>query len=248
MAALGLSPNGTAHTAKRKQHHEAVEVSVPKKQRVAASTQSSALTPRPLACTLAVRPHEALIAQLSPYYDVKTLSIQPSTKISTHVDKVIQHLGRFNPMDVKVLPGVVLLYSKHEAANKLVTISETVRRRIGEAEQEWYLYNVLRETETSEETERLEGVSVVEDTVAIVQPDEDNEMTEDADDGYYETMGTAPTVFEQAIAPVKTRRKSFLSVFISRVPVAILSALSSTGFQTNEAQIDHARKKKMGVV
>ncbi|KAK3331928.1 hypothetical protein B0T19DRAFT_89185 [Cercophora scortea] len=205
--------------------------------------------PQPLSLSLQL--HAPLLAKLSPKYEVKPMSVMPSTSISKHVDKALQHLSRFSAWDTSVLPGVVLLSAKAGASAKLITISELVRRRIGEAEQKWYQYNVLSGTEQIEAATIPveEEDEVVEDTVmAGGGEDEDGE-----DEEYFERIQTTATaagmtIHERAVEPVTVRHKTHLSIFISRVKLEELGELRNVGLQTNEGTIEYLRKKKMGLV
>lgn len=185
-----------------------------------------------------------LLGKLDHKFEVKTMSVMPSTSISKHVDRALEHLGRFNPWDHTVLPGVVLLCAKSTASSKLVTISELVRRRIGESEQKWFQYNVLKEMVLEEPAPAPapEGPSVVEDT--FMAAEEGNE--EAADDDYFET--SRPTVHEQAVQPAKVRYTSHLSVLLSRVPLDELETEPYISMQTNEQVIEYLQKKKIGLV
>lgn len=184
--------------------------------------------------------HEPLLAKLHSSYAVKTMSVMPSTSINKHVDKALQHLGRFSAWDQSVLPGVVFFSAGLKASNKLVTIAELVRRRIGESEEKWYQYNILTDMECEETS--TEGPLVVEDTFLAVDEGDPDSATND----YFETM--KPTVHEQAVAPVKTRHRSYMSLFLSRVPLGELKALPNVGLQTNEDNIELIRKRKTGAV
>ncbi|KAK3350144.1 hypothetical protein B0T25DRAFT_260684 [Lasiosphaeria hispida] len=188
--------------------------------------------------------YEPLLLKLRPSYEVKTMSVMPSTSINKHVDKALEHLGRFSAWDQSVLPGVVFFSAKLNASNKLITISELVRRRIGESEQKWFQYNVLSETECDEAS--VEEPSVVEDTfMAVDRGTEAAECDSDADD-YFETTKT--TIYERAVQPVKVKHKSYMSVFFSRVPLDELKTLPNIVLQTNEDRIDLLRKRNMGSV
>ncbi len=170
------------------------------------------------------------------------MSVMPSTSISKHVDRALDHLSRFNPWDSALLPGVVLLCAKSATSSKLVTISELVRRRIGESEQKWYQYNVLKEMVVKEPAPAAEEPSVVKDTFMAASP-EDEEAEEEE---YFETR--RPTIHEQAVQPPKIRYQTYLSVLLSRVPLNALKTETHVSMQTNEQTIEYMRKKKLGLV
>lgn len=208
--------------------------------------------------TPAFQPYESIIAKLRPRYEVKTMSVMPSTSIAKHVDKALQHLDRFNLWDQSVLPGVVLLSAKPVASSKLVTIAELVRRRIGEGEQKWFQYNVLTETEEMEDANAV-GMEVVEDTVMDLTKD-DGDGEDDEEEEAFETMKDAnsnqgrrqqqqqQTVFERAIEPPKIRHNKYVSVFLSRIPIEELRTMRNIAVQSNEQHIDYLKKKKVGLV
>ncbi|KAK3402129.1 hypothetical protein B0T20DRAFT_476231 [Sordaria brevicollis] len=213
----------------------------------------------------AFQPYESLLAKLRPRYEVKTMSVMPSTSIAKHVDKALQHLDRFNLWDQSVLPGVVLLSAKPVASSKLVTITELVRRRIGEGEQKWFQYNVLTETEEEETPDDGGRMVIVEDTVMDLTKDGDDDEEEEA----FETMGNSnqrqqqrqqqqhgtggggrgpQTIFERAVEPPKIRHNKFVSVFLSRIPIEELRTMRNIALQTNELHIEHLKKKRVGLV
>ncbi|KAL2021994.1 hypothetical protein VTK56DRAFT_6234 [Thermocarpiscus australiensis] len=190
--------------------------------------------------------YSPLLDKLKSKFEVKTMSVMPSTSISKHVDRALEHLGRFSAWDRTVLPGVVLLCSKSAASSKLITISELVRRRIGESGQKWYQYNVLSETvwEEAAAARPAEELSVVEDTFMVAAADREGE--EGSDDDYFEAI--QPTIHEQAVEPVRVRYKAHMMVLLSRVPLHELETGQNVSLQTNEQQIEYLRKKNMGLV
>lgn len=187
--------------------------------------------------------YRPLLAKLDSKFQVKSMSVMPSTSISRHVDRALEHLGRFSAWDPTILPGVVLLCAKSTAASKLITISEVVRRRIAEAEQKWFQYNILSETVSSEEAPKpLEGPSVVEDTFAAVGCD----VEEDADDEYFEPI--QPTIHEQAVRPPRIRHQAHIVVLLSRIRLDVLKGEKNVTLQTNEQHIEYLWKKRAGQV
>ena len=232
---------------KRKYASSETHDPIPKKQRVVA--------PVPQPSNLdAFHP---FLAKLKPKYEVKHMSVMPSTKEATHITKALDHLSRFSVWDQSVLPGVVLLTAKSVASGKLITIAEIVRRRIGECEQKWYQYNVLNEAESGPQLQlqhqqqqqpTMIERSVVEDTFMAIDGGEGSKADDDDDDYFETSVVAAPTIHEQAVNPVVVKYKQLMAVFISRVPLDELKPLRNIGFQTNEDYIAHLRKKKMGLV
>ncbi|KAK0614998.1 hypothetical protein B0T17DRAFT_540796 [Bombardia bombarda] len=270
--------------AKRKLPTENHDDPTAKKQRVVAnisggSGSNGSTTTTTTTTTNAPSPylqlHEPLLARLSPKYNVKAMSVMPSTSISKHVDKALQHLGRFSVWDRSVAPGVVLLSAKAGASTKLITISELIRRRIGESEQKWYQYNVLSETESAVplptptqqqqlqlQLQQADEQSVVEDTFmavdggaksasAIAETEHGGSNTNDKNnshaDDYFETSNLM-TIHDRALEPPRVRHTTYMSVLVSRVPLDELRSLRNIGLQTNEHQIESLRKKMMGVL
>ncbi|KAK1762952.1 hypothetical protein QBC33DRAFT_254841 [Phialemonium atrogriseum] len=252
--ALQAAPGAAAPSAKRKLADAAGTPNVVKKLR-------SDNTPASPPTSTSLRPLSSFITDLRPKYEVKTLSVLSSTSISKRVDTILQHLGRFHPWDSTVLPGVVLLYARSNTTNKLITIAETVRRRIHEGDQKWYQYNRLYEMEwaakqSSAARGQDHGGSVVEDTAmgtaAGREGGEDRDVDDDDGDDYFETMNgdaATPTQFERAVhGEPKARQMAHMSIVLSRVPVPELKARDSFTVQSNEEYIDYIRKKKAGLV
>lgn len=247
MAAHGTirPPALNSHAAKRKFFSDNNDL-LPKKRRATEphpeihtqnQTQNSATTIGSYS-----QVYNPLLVKLDRKFDIKTMSVMTSTSISKHVDRALEHLGRFNPWDQAVLPGVVLLCAKSAASSKLITISELIRRRIGESEQKWFQYNVLNEMIVEEAMAAAEEPSVVKDTYMAVDGDDE----EAAENEYFETR--QPTIHEQAVQPAKVRYKSHLTVLLSRVPLDDLKTEPYVAMQTNEQMIEHLQKKKMGLV
>jgi hypothetical protein len=233
------------HTSKRKLPNDSND-SVPKKRR-AADVQTQVETqsrPQPsTSTTSSYSPvYSGVLSKLGRKFDVKAMSVMPSTSISKHVDRALEHLGRFNAWDQTVLPGVVLLCAKSAASSKLITIAELIRRRVGESEQKWFQYSLLSETVIEETVQPAEEPSVVEDTVMVV----DQEGMEGPADEYFETV--QPTIHERAVQPAKVRHKAHITILLSRVPLDELNTEKNVSLQTNEQHVEYLRKKKMGLV
>jgi hypothetical protein len=210
-------------------------------------------------------PLQTLIAELSPKYDIKTLSVLSSTSIAKRVDSVLTHLGRISAWDSSVLPGVVLLYARANSTNKLITIAETVRRRIHEAEQKWYQYNHLYEMEWAAKQQgnghnrpppprNHKTETMIEDTVmsldgAAGKGSRDDDKDDDDDDDDFEVMATQQTVFERAVhGEQKPKQMAHMSIFLSRIPIPELKARENFAGQSNEEHINYVQKKKSGLV
>ncbi|KAK0702594.1 hypothetical protein B0T21DRAFT_299864 [Apiosordaria backusii] len=222
------------------------------------SSSSTATTPNASPFAQIYNP---VLERIIPKYEVKAMSVIPSTGISKHVDKALQHLGRFSAWDHTVLPGVVLLCAKSATSNKLITIAELVRRRIGESEQKWYQYNILSETVVYEDSASVrtqqpvdDFPSIVEDTYMDVDGEGDGQRNTENNGGgggggteeaYFESM--RPIIHEQAVDPAKPKYKAHMTVLLSRVPLEELRVLANVGTQTNEQYIDDLRRRKDGM-
>ncbi|KAK0742836.1 hypothetical protein B0T18DRAFT_438981 [Schizothecium vesticola] len=211
-----------------------------KKPRTAAAPQ-----PSPAASTAAANPtshyftpHASLLVLLRPRYDVLALSVLSSTSIGKHVARALAHLTRFSAWDASLLPGVVFLSAKTASANKLVTIAEVVRRRIGESEQKWWQYNVLSEMVAEEEEDGGEE-EVVEDTFLGKEEGGEGE--------YFEVMGGTTTIHERAteLAVGRVRRTGYVGVLLSRIPVGEMVG-EGVAVQTNEDGIEARRRRGGG--
>jgi hypothetical protein len=177
--------------------------------------------------------------------------------MARRVDSILTHLGRFNAWDTTFLPGLVVLYARSSAAGKMISVAETARRRINEAEQKWWQYNRVYEAEMP----LKEEVQVVEDTVLggrrqgsdgkdkqpLEEAEGDNVDDDDEDDHYFESMQSR---FERAVLgePKKTNMVPHMSIILSRVPVKELQGREEWTVQSNQDYIDHLRKKKAGLV
>lgn len=209
----------------------------------------------PSTLPLSSQPLQSLIAELSPNYDIKILSILSSTSISKRVDSVLNHLGRISAWDSTVLPGVVLLYARSNSTNKLITVVETVRRRIHEAEQKWYQYNHLYEMDWPAGKQQSHNrppppnhkvETLIEDTIMSLEGD--GQESEDDDDDF-EIMATQQTVFERAVhGKEKTRQMAHMSVLLSRIPIPELKAKENFAVQSNEEYINQVQRKRSGLV
>ncbi|KAJ9156288.1 hypothetical protein NKR23_g887 [Pleurostoma richardsiae] len=210
----------------------------PKKQRVGAA-------PSHMPTTLPMQPHEDVLAELRGKYDVLPLSVISSSSMRKRVERALTHLGRFSPVDMSVLPGVVLLHARAGDARKMISVIELVRRRIHESEQKWFQYNRLYEVTTEAKPQQQHHErSVIEDTVLEQSGRDGNDSGEDE----FETMDH-PTVFERAVQPQSgPPSKPYMSIFLSRVPIPELQAKDYITAQSNADQIETMIKKKMGLL
>ncbi|KAB5539374.1 hypothetical protein GE09DRAFT_316643 [Coniochaeta sp. 2T2.1] len=257
--ALQALHQGANLTSKRKHPGDTLEAITSKRLRNDSSSDPNNL-PSTTTTSLSAQPLQSLISDLSPKYNIKTLSVISSTSISKRIDSVLAHLGRISAWDSTVLPGVVLLYARSASTNKLITIAETVRRRIHEAGQKWYQYNLLYEMEWAagkqqqqqkpQRENRME--TMVEDTVMSMdgegEGDAKREEEEEEDD--FEVMATpqTQTVFERAVhGKEKVRQMAHMSIFLSRIPIPELKVRENFAVQSNEEYINHVQRKRAGL-
>ncbi|KAK3381298.1 hypothetical protein B0H63DRAFT_199402 [Podospora didyma] len=222
----------------------------PKKRRVESGPRTTAAPTAGLAESPFTQLYGPLLSRLKPKYEVKPMVVRGSTSISKHVDRALEHLGRFSMWDLSVLPGVVLLCARSGDSSKLISVSELVRRRISETEQKWFQYNLLDETVCEDRTiMALEEPSIVEDTfMAVGTVDTGYVSDSESDNGYFETANRQPTIHERATEAAKFKHKAYMTVLLSRVPLHELKDMHNIALQTNEHHIEYLRKKKMGLV
>jgi hypothetical protein len=240
MAAKMALPQGASVTQniKRKFSAERADSAHPEKRaRVSQVDQASnKSTGQPAPPSFPPILQDNLLASVRSKFEVKILSVLSSTSMQLRVESILNHLGRFHPWDLSVLPGVVLLYAKAANVNKLISILETSKRRIGEANQKWYQYNRLAQEEVEIPFNSAPEPSIVEDTVLPVRQDEGLESG-----GEEEAFETMPAVFERALRPHETKNEVSFSLFLSRVPVPELARHHEMTLQTNEAKINSLR-------
>ncbi len=243
---LTMGTSNPPQASKRK--HDPPPPSSPNKR------QHSGPSTSQIANNLAMVPHEAVMAELSPKYKVRTVSILSSSKMEKRISMVLEHLGRFHPADLTVLPGVVLLHARAHDVGKMITIVELVRRRIHEAEQKWFQYNRLYEMKTDGHGDS----SVIEETVLAKDAAQEEEGGDgevdleaddlEADDLEADDVEVLPARFERAILEPKkaATSKPYMSIFLSRVPIPELKGKPFFTTQSNEAQIDAQLRKTTG--
>ncbi|PNY27487.1 Uncharacterized protein TCAP_02589 [Tolypocladium capitatum] len=194
---------------KRKQPTEALQPpDQPKKQRPQ--------EPRPHNAAL-IGPHESIVAELQPRYDVLVASVISSTQIRKRVTQATAHLA-VSPPD---RPRIVLLHARTTEVCKLITIVEHCKRTMGGEGRDWYQYNQLFDLPA----EQKKKAEVVEDTVL-------DKNAEDSGSDDFEVMSSR---FERAVLPPPSGRTvKSLRVFFSLQPVAELKAKSDVTVQSSE--------------
>lgn len=222
----------------------------------AATAATAATTTESINNPLAHVPHNELLSELKGKYEVKVVTIISSTSINKRVDTILQHLGRFHPWDLSVLPGVVLLFAESSCVNKLISIIEIVHRRIHEADQKWYQYNRLSEQQIeilfTTSKSGAAGTTVVEDTMMVGRGGEGGGVgagapsgDDDEEQDDFEVMQTKFWTATETASRIK--RTAYLSTFLSRVPVPELAAKEHLTTQSNEDTINYLRRKRNGL-
>lgn len=199
-----------------------------KKQRVGPSTSS---IPR----TLPMHPHEDILGELQKKYKVLDTSVISSSKIEKKVSSILAHLGRFDFVDLAVLPGIMMLHARASDTGKMTSVIELVKRRIGESHQPWYQYNRLYEVSSEGRPKQQPSQTVIEETV----------LGENEDDGEDDDFEMMDTPFERALRekPV-AETMPYMSIFLSRIPVPELQAKSYITIQSNVDEIGRYRRSQ----
>ena len=191
----------------------------------------------------------AEVKHLQNKYDFTTMSILSSSKIEQKVRNLLLRVSRFNFVDIKAKPGIVVLHAKAEAAGKMVSIVEIAKQEIQKENGKWYQYSKLHgeimELKAKETKPRGGGKTLAEwskeksgdgapaktgeRTFSGVEKvleekqavdDEDDEM-EDA----FETMAPPNRGHDKAEERKKVRAIPIMTIYFARVPVPVLKEL-----------------------
>ncbi|KAI3394674.1 hypothetical protein diail_2421 [Diaporthe ilicicola] len=236
-ASPNYSSPGTGGGAKR----PVAEVDVPgtepsptetnsnKRQRVG---RSNSTIPK----SLPMQPHEELLQELRGKYSIATTTVISSSKINKKVTQVLSHLGHVDLFSPSSIPGVMMVHARAHDANKMVTVMEIAKRQMNKAGQPWYQYNRVYEVADgrgpgANGTGRKEDQTVIENTVLEGQGADGGD-----DDDAFEPVETA---FERAIRerPAEESKATYMSIFLSRVPMPELQSKTYITLQTNGAEI-----------
>lgn len=183
-----------------------------------------------------MEPHEELLAELKGKYEIMTTSVISSSKIHKKVTTVLSHLGHVDLFSQESRPGVMMLHARATDASKMVTVMELAKRRMGEIGQVWYQYN--RVYEVAEERGNKASLplnsggwadgaqTVIEDTVLEDEDDEDDA---------FEPIET-PLNLAIRDKPAIVSKNTYMSMFLSRVPMLELQTKASITLQTNAGQ------------
>lgn len=207
--------------------------------------------------TLPMQPHEELLQELRGRYEIATASVISSSKIGKKVTAVLAHLGRVDLFSPDSRPGVMMLHARAGDASKMVTVMELAKRRMGEAGVAWYQYNRVYEVAGprggaagSGSRGKVGGGGnqmVIEDTVmggGANGPEDEEEDDDDEDEDEDEAFEPVETPLELATRdkPAVESKSTYMSMFLSRVPIPELQAKASMTLQTNANELGSRRK------
>ncbi|EKJ76719.1 hypothetical protein FPSE_03130 [Fusarium pseudograminearum CS3096] len=167
-------------------------------------------------------PHESIIAELKPKYDVLPASVISSTQIKKRVTHVANHLLAQGDR-----PQIALLYARTADVCKLITVVEKCKQVLSEEGKQYYQYNQL-----FDQPEKPRRKDIVEETIL-----EKGTMDEGGDDSGSEDFEVMHSRFEDAVLPRPSQRiiKS-MRVFLSIVPIPELKLKKGVTVQSGTAK------------
>jgi len=187
-----------------------------------------------------MQPHEELLQELEGKYSIATASVISSSKINKKVTQVLSHLGHVDLFSQTSTPGVMMVHARANDANKMVTVMEIAKRQMNQAGQPWYQYNRVYEVadghgSKGKPTGRGADQTVIENTVLGAKDADSGDEGEDP-------FEPAETPFERAVRekPAEESKTTYMSVFLSRVPMPELQSKAYITLQTNGAEISEA--------
>ncbi|KAF5018540.1 hypothetical protein F66182_9474 [Fusarium sp. NRRL 66182] len=164
-----------------------------------------------------IAPHESIIAELKPKYDVLPTSIISSTQIKKRIIQVANHLLAQSDQ-----PRVVLLHARTADVCKLITVVEKCKLVLGEDGKACYQYNQLFDL-----PKKPNKKDIIEETILEKGADEE----EDSDSDDFEVMHSR---FEDAVLPrPSTRSIKSMRVFLSIAPIQELKSKKGVTVQTS---------------
>lgn len=203
-----------------------------KRQRVGSSNAT-------IPTTLPMQPHEELLQELKGKYSIATTTVIASSKINKKVTQVLSHLGQVDLFSQSSVPGVIMVHARANDANKMVTVMEIAKRQMNQAGQPWYQYNRVYEVadgrgSRGNPTGRGADQTVIENTVL-----ECGGADNGTDSGEEDPFEPVETAFERAIRekPTGESKTTYMSIFLSRVPMPELQSKTYITLQTNGAEI-----------
>ncbi|KAF4970801.1 hypothetical protein FSARC_2236 [Fusarium sarcochroum] len=163
-------------------------------------------------------PHESIIAELKPKFDILPASVISSTQIRKRIIHVTSHL-----LGQGERPRVVLLYARTADVCKLITVVEKCKRILSEDGKTCYQYNQLFDL-----PEKPKNKDIVEETI-LEKGAEDDDDDSDSDD--FEVMHSR---FEDAVLPrPSTRSVKSVRVFLSIAPIQELKSKQGVTVQSS---------------
>ncbi|RGP74400.1 hypothetical protein FSPOR_1409 [Fusarium sporotrichioides] len=169
-----------------------------------------------------VAPHESIIAELNPKYEVLSASVISSTQIKKRITHVINHLLAQDDR-----PQIALLYARTADVCKLITVVEKCKQVLSEEGKQYYQYNQL-----FDQPEKPKRKDIVEETILEkgAMDGEDNDSGSDD----FEVMHSR---FEDAVLPRLSQRTiKSMRVFLSIVPVPELKLKKGVTVQPGTAK------------
>ncbi|KAM0221043.1 hypothetical protein ACHAQD_005799 [Fusarium lateritium] len=163
-----------------------------------------------------IAPHEPIIAELKPKYDILPASVISSTQIKKRITHITSYLLAQGDQQ-----RVALLYARTADVCKLITVVEKCKRVLSEEGKAYYQYNQL-----FDQPERPKKKDIVEETIIEKGVEEDNDP--DSDD--FEVMHSR---FEDAVLPrPSSRAVKSMRVFLSIAPIQELKSRDGVTVQS----------------
>ncbi|KAM0557144.1 hypothetical protein ACHAPJ_005407 [Fusarium lateritium] len=162
-------------------------------------------------------PHESIISELKPKFDILPASVISSTQIKKRIIHVANHL-----LGQGDRPRVVLLHARTADVCKLITVVEKCKRILNEDGKACYQYNQLFDL-----PEKAKRKDIVEETILEKGVEDDDDS--DSDD--FEVMHSR---FEDAVLPrPSTRSVKSMRVFLSIAPIQELKSKQGVTVQSS---------------
>ncbi|CAF3445690.1 unnamed protein product [Fusarium graminearum] len=167
-------------------------------------------------------PHESIIAELKPKYDVLPASVISSTQIKKRVTHVANHLLAQGDRR-----QIALLYARTADVCKLITVVEKCKQVLSEEGKQHYQYNQL-----FDQPEKPRRKDIVEETIL-----EKGTMDEEGDGSGSDDFEVMHSRFEDAVLPRPSQRiiKS-MRVFLSIIPIPELKLKKGVTVQSGTAR------------
>lgn len=178
--------------------------------------------------------HEKILEELQAKYDVLSAFTISSTKIAKRDARILEHLRKDNG-DPR--PRVVFLHARPSDVNKMITITEQVKREIAQQGKNggngrWFQYNMLYELPPSLGHKKTKSRAGSEDAVQNEDP------SSDETDEFFEVMESRNRL-DEAIAPRPAQRVHMsLSIFLAQAQIPELKGRTDITTQTNKLETE----------